>query len=92
MWRAHYEYRGEKKLYTWDVDVSSIECPVSAITEQSLETLMRHRASERVHKASGGVLYGADASSWPARWYDAVSLIQFEIEREESARREAGLS
>jgi hypothetical protein len=37
----------------------------------------------------GGVLYGPDSSRWPARWFDAVSTLQFEVEQEEAAARQA---
>jgi hypothetical protein len=44
---------------------------------------------ERAHKATGGVLYGADINKWPARWLDVVTLIQGEIDRERGAYERA---
>lgn len=90
-------HQTKDKAYYWDVDVESIECPISALTvpsehnRESLELLRKFYGGQRVHKATGGVLYGGDSSEWPARWFDAVSLIQLEIDREDSARHKAGL-
>lgn len=39
-----------------------------------------------VQKATGGVLYGPDSSQWSCRWYDAVKVIQGEIDRADNAR------
>lgn len=44
---------------------------------------------QRVLKGSGGVFYGPDSSIWPARWFDAVEIIQGEIQREDAAFQKA---
>ncbi|HEY2014643.1 MAG TPA: hypothetical protein VGH38_14130 [Bryobacteraceae bacterium] len=71
------------------MDVESLACPVSVITPESQRVLDQFYQARRVNKASGAVLLGADSSLWPARWYDAVALLQGEIEREEAAAQRA---
>lgn len=73
---------------TWDVDVDSLACPVSVITPESIAAVCKFFEARRALKL-GGVLYGADASRWPARWWDTVSLLQHEVEREEAAATKA---
>lgn len=68
----------------WDVDVESLACPVSVITEESKDTVRRF-FDARLTAKIGGAMYGPDASLWPARWFEAVTLIQNEIQREETA-------
>jgi len=70
------------------VDVESPACPVSVITPESLAAVRQFSEARRTHKL-GGVLHGADSSLWPARWYDAVALLEYEIEREEAAAQKA---
>jgi hypothetical protein len=72
----------------WDVDVESMACPVSVITTDSIAAVRRFAESKRAQKA-GGVLYGVDASGWPARWWDTVILLQYEVDREEAAANKA---
>ena len=81
-WRAVYHTPDGK--VTWDVDVESLACPVGVITTESITTVCRFSEAKRTNKA-GGVLYGPDPSQWPARWHDVVTLLQYEIEREEAA-------
>lgn len=61
------------------------ECPVSLITQDSIDTVQQFMRAKRVHEGSGGVLYGPDSSRWPARWFDAVELLERECKREEAA-------
>jgi hypothetical protein len=85
-WRAVYQ-TDDGKL-TWDVDVESLACPISCITPESLSVVQKFFAARRAHKL-GGVFYGPDSSLWPARWFEAVSILQHELEREESAAQKA---
>lgn len=71
------------------MDVESLECPVSLVTSESQRFLANFYAGERVRKATGGVLYGPDSSKWSARWFDAVDVIQAEIQRIDSAFHKA---
>lgn len=73
----------------WVVDgVESRECPRSLLerSPETLTTIDRFYRAQRVHEATGGVLYGQDASLWPLRWVDAVQVLSGEIEREDAAR------
>ena len=65
--------------------MESLACPVSCITPESKRDLGRFYQQERAHKATGGVLYGADSADWNCRWFDAVNIIQAEIERANGA-------
>jgi hypothetical protein len=85
-WRALYQTEDGK--VAWDVDVESLACPVSAITQDSLAAVRQFSEARRTQKL-GGVLYGTDASLWPARWHETVTLLQYEIEREAAAAAKA---
>lgn len=87
MWRAVYEIPGggDRAPTPYEVDVESRECPVALITRESMELVQDFLRGQRVREATGGVLYGPDSSEWPARWFDAVDLLQAEVEREERA-------
>jgi hypothetical protein len=85
-WRALYQTEDGK--VGWDVDVESLACPVSAIKQESLAAIRQFSEARRTQKL-GGVLYGPDASLWPARWHETVTLLQYEIEREEAASKKA---
>lgn len=50
------------------------ECPVSLINADSVLIVEQFHAAESLHK-SGGVLFGTDASKYPAWWTDAISAI-----------------
>jgi hypothetical protein len=91
VWRAVYEIpgAGDRVAAPYEVGVESRECPVALITAESLELIDQFTRARRVREATGGVLYGSDSTEWPARWFDAVDLIQAEIEREERACRAA---
>ena len=47
--------------------------------------------AERLFSIDGvnGVFYGADSSQWPARWFDAVVLLEHETNRAEYAQQRA---
>jgi hypothetical protein len=62
---------------------------VAAITEYSLRMIRDFWRGARVREASGGVMYGPDTSQWPARWFDAVDVIQLGIEQQEAAAHAA---
>lgn len=83
MWRAVYQTPDGK--VQWSVDVETWECPRWLITPESLEAVERYSRSRRTHEATGGVLYGADSSLWPARWVDTVALLSCEEERANAA-------
>ena len=85
-WRAFYQTTDGK--VTWDVDVESMACPVSVITPDSTLAVRQFSEAKRTQKL-GGVLYGPDSSLWPARWHAIVTLLQYEIEREEAAAQKA---
>jgi hypothetical protein len=70
------------------VDVESIACPVSVITDESIRTVQRFFEAKRTQKL-GGVMFGPDSSQWPARWFETVSLIEQELDREHSAFKAA---
>jgi hypothetical protein len=88
VWRARYEHHAKDRTITWEVDTDSRECPVALISPESLRLVSQFFEARRVQKL-GGVLHGSDGSRWPARWWDAVNLIQLEIEKEESAANKA---
>jgi hypothetical protein len=81
-WRAMYQTRDGK--VNWDVDVESLACPVSVITPESKQAVGKFYEARATQKL-GGTMYGPDASLWPARWHNTVTLLQHEIEREEAA-------
>jgi hypothetical protein len=61
---------------------------VSLISDVAARTLNRFYESKLVAK-SGGVLYGADSSQWPSRWFDAVVILEHETNRAERAEHRA---
>lgn len=69
-------------------DTDTAECPVSLITSGSLLALELVNRNRHVHAATGGCLFGADASRWPARLVDAIELIEIEKIRVENKRAE----
>jgi hypothetical protein len=85
-WRGAYHTPDGK--VTWDVDVESLACPVAVITQDSIAAARQFSEANRTHKL-GGVLYGPDSSRWPARWHDVVTILQYEIEREQAAANRA---
>lgn len=89
VWKAAYEYKGKDKLFQWEVEGLELrECPVSLISDNAARTLNRFYESKLAQKA-GGVFYGADSSRWPARWFDAVVLLEHETNRAEHAQQRA---
>jgi hypothetical protein len=87
-WRWTPDYRTTKgESYTVD-GVESAECPVSAITSESLAWLEEHGAAAWLRDA-GAAAYGADLASWPGRALDAHKLIQIEQARLDAARDDA---
>lgn len=54
---------------------SSTECPVSAITPESLWLIEMVHGSRVAHEMTGAAMFGADASRWPAIYFDAVRTI-----------------
>ena len=63
-------------------------CPVSVITPES-QALVKRFFDARLAAKLGGAFYGPDCSLWPARWFEVVTLIQHEMEREEAAMNAA---
>jgi hypothetical protein len=85
VWRAAYELDlGERKV-AYEVDVESLECPVARVTVESQRLIGEYSRAKRVRESLGGVVYGADAGRWPARWFDAVECIELESQRAEAA-------
>ena len=88
MWRAVYQVGEGDGQVVYEVDVESRECPVARMARddgESLRLIAEFIRARRVREASGGVLYGPDAARWPARWFDAVDVLQAEVMREEAA-------
>jgi hypothetical protein len=81
VWRARYEVGEGEVCVVYEVPVESRECPVARISRQSMRWIAEFARARRVHEASGGVMGGPDSGQWRARWFDAVELIQGEIER-----------
>lgn len=50
------------------------ECPVSAITGESL-AIVEMAANADVAHDKGGVMFGPDAAKWPAWWADALGVL-----------------
>jgi hypothetical protein len=89
VWRATHEIpQRDKSPVIFDVGVESRECPVALVKRDSLVLIQDFMRAQRV-KEAGGVLYGPDSAQWPVRWFDAVDLIQVELENEERARNAA---
>ena len=68
--------------------MESLACPVAVITLGVALGVRQFSEAKRTQKL-GGVLYGPDSSRWPARWHAVVTLLQYEIEREEAAMHKA---
>ena len=73
----------------YEVDVQSHECPVARISEESLRWIRDFSRAKRVHGALGGVPYGLDVRQWPARLFDAVDVIEGEVQKAEAAMHDA---
>lgn len=87
VWKARYQTTDGK--VSWAVeDVESRECPRSLLEREpeTMTAIDRFYRAQRMHTALGGVLYGPDASLWPARWVDTVNVLSGEIEREDAVR------
>lgn len=89
MWRAAYELPLRDRKVPYEVDVVSLECPIARISEESLRWIRDFSRAKRVHGAAGGVLYGPDSARWPARWFDAVDVIEIEVQKAEAAMHDA---
>ena len=85
-WKA--VYRSSDGKASWDVGCESIACPVSVITPESQRAVRRFFEARRTAKL-GGALYGPDANEWPVRWVETVTLLQYEIEKEEAKANQA---
>lgn len=69
--------------------VMSAECPASLITPESIATLEIVNRNRHVREASGCSIFGSDVSRWPAKFVDALELIEIERIRVDNARAEA---
>ena len=91
-WRWTPDYRiadGKHEGESYTVDgVESAECPVSAITHDSIAWLAEHDQA-RWMKDAGAAAYGPNLGDWPARALDAHQLLQIEESRVDTARYEA---
>jgi hypothetical protein len=65
----------------------SADCPVAAITAESMTYLEMVKASRTVREA-GACLYGPDLGRWPAVYFDAVAVIETQIAAEQTIRFE----
>lgn len=87
-WFAQFSHGSGKNRVTYFIDLATVECPVSAITPQSMDLIEAVSAARTVHKASGGVFYGVDSAQWPCRYFDAVEVMhEMDAEREDSFRK-----
>ena len=66
---------------------ASLDCPVAAITPDSLGLLELVRIN-RAAKESGACMWGPDLRHWPAVIFDAVALIENQIAAEQAIRYE----
>jgi hypothetical protein len=57
------------------VIASSAECPVSAITPESMFLIEMIHGSQVAHEMTGAALFGPDPGRWPAIYFDAVRTI-----------------
>lgn len=78
------EYKDTGLVFRID-NISSNECPVSAITPDSRWLVEILSKNLRVHRAAGAPMYGTDSGLWPAWWFDAVEIAQRVIDMEEAA-------
>lgn len=65
--------------------VTSGECPVSFITDESKALIEIESMNHAAQKSTGATLYGADAGQWPAVWHDVVTLVQIQRGLDEGA-------
>jgi hypothetical protein len=68
--------------------IEADECPVSLITQQSIELLDVYARSRRAYDAFGVSLFGPDLLEWPAWAVDLVALLDSERGRIEAAEEE----
>ena len=54
------------------------ECPVSYISQKSLDLIQIDMRQRIAHKATGAFLYGPDLSKWPSKLLDALTVIEDE--------------
>ena len=78
------EYHWGKLIFRID-EIESSECPVSAITPQSMWLVQLLGAQSRVREASGAAMFGPHAGRWPAWWFDAVDTFQRVVGLEKEA-------
>ena len=65
--------------------VTSDECPVSLITDESRALIEIEAMNHAANKSTGSTLYGSDAGLWPAVWHDVVTLVQIQRGLDEAA-------
>lgn len=87
-WRWTPDYRTSEGVSYTVEGVESAECPVSAITPDSLAWLAEFNAASWFSEA-GVSAYGPDLANWPGRAMDAHRLIQIQTSRLDAARHEA---
>lgn len=68
--------------------VECSECPVSLITQESIEVLDMYARARRGHEAFGLTMFGPDILQWPAWAVDLVQLCESERARVEAAEHE----
>ncbi len=65
--------------------ITSDECPVSVITEQSKALIEIEAMNHHAQKSTGATLYGPDSGQWPAVWHDVVTTVQTQRSLDEAA-------
>ena len=74
---------------SWTIpDTAISECPVSAITTDSLQ-LLEMTSNNRIAKEAGAAMFGPDAGRWPAWFFEAVATVSRAEGAELQARQEA---
>ncbi len=75
-WSARGSVKVRDRVREWNIpDTSTSECPVSLITAESL-MLLRLVADHKSAKDAGASLFGSNAGRWPARFFDALQIVQ----------------
>ena len=91
-WRWTPEYTvetkaGKKPYYVEGVEAP--ECPVSFISQESIQLVTLFATARSAHDASGASLFGPDLSQWDARMVDAQGVVERCRTEEYAARMKA---
>lgn len=88
-WSARITVESEKRKREIAIpDTSISECPVSYITQDSMQ-LIEIVQRGRIAKEHGAALFGPTANRWPAWYHDAIAVIESADAAEHKARDNA---